>query len=372
MDHKSSEMEESIPKVALEAILHENVEVTDDMLPVKGIHYEKDLKIDTLLEKFKNFGFQATNLGFASEMIEKMLSWRLSDEEVTEDEVGTPYEDPEVRRRTKCTIWVSFTSNMISCGLREAFVYMAKNKLVDVFVTSGGGVEEDLIKCLGNTYIGKFNLDGADLREKGWNRIGNLLLPNENYCAFEDWLQPILDDMHKEQVEKGKIWTPSSFIDLMGERINDESSLYYWCHKNRIPVFCPGLTDGSIGDNLYFHTYRKDAPDTLYLDVVKDVRTVNDLAVKCKKSGIIILGGGLPKHHVCNANLMRNGADYAVYISTAQEYDGSDSGANPDEAVSWGKIKAHTDPVKVHADASLVFPLLVAGVFKKHEKRQYE
>ena len=71
---------------------------------------------------------------------------------------------------------------------------------------------------------------------------------------------------------------------------------------------------------------------------------------------MIILGGGVVKHHVCNANLMRNGADFAVYINTGQEFDGSDSGARPDEAVSWGKIKATARPVKVYADATLVFP----------------
>ncbi|XP_952648.1 deoxyhypusine synthase, putative [Theileria annulata] len=367
-----NELNESIPKVALEAVLQANAQVTENMLPVSGIEYDGALAIDSMLEKFRVFGFQATNLGLAAEMVDRMFSWRLSDDPLQESDEGTPYADPEVRRKTKCTIWVSFTSNMISCGLREAFVFMAKHRLVDVFVTSGGGVEEDLIKCLGHTYIGKFNLDGADLRNKGWNRIGNLLLPNENYCAFEDWLQPILDEMHTEQIEKGTIWTPSSFIDLLGSKINDESSLYYWCHKNKIPVFCPGLTDGSIGDNLYFHTYRKSTPTTLYLDIVKDIRLINDFAVKCKKSGLIILGGGLPKHHVCNSNLMRNGADFAIYVSTAQEYDGSDSGANPDEAVSWGKIKPHTDPVKVHADASIVFPLIVAGVLTKHVNRQFE
>lgn len=66
-----------------------------------------------------------------------------------------------------------------------------------------------------------------------------------------------------------------------------------------------------------------------------------------RKTGIIVLGGGLPKHHICNANMMRNGADYAVFINTAQEFDGSDSGAQPDEAVSWGKIRGSAKTVKV-------------------------
>lgn len=85
---------------------------------------------------------------------------------------------------------------------------------------------------------------------------------------------------------------------------------------------------------------------------------------------MIILGGSTPKHHVCNANLMRNGADYAVFINTGSDYDGSDSGARPDEAVSWGKIRLTANPVKIYADASLIFPILVAASFAKYVKEQ--
>jgi deoxyhypusine synthase len=80
---------------------------------------------------------------------------------------------------------------------------------------------------------------------------------------------------------------------------------------------------------------------------------------------MIILGGGLVKHHTCNANLMRNGADFAVFVNTAQEFDGSDAGARPDEAISWGKVRIDAKPVKVYADATLVFPLLVAQTFAR-------
>jgi deoxyhypusine synthase len=95
---------------------------------------------------------------------------------------------------------------------------------------------------------------------------------------------------------------------------------------------------------------------------------VNDHAVFAKKTGIIILGGGLIKHHICNANLMRNGADYAVYINTGQEFDGSDAGARPDEAVSWGKIRMNAESVKIYADATLVFPIVIAETFARIKK----
>lgn len=110
-------------------------------------------------------------------------------------------------------------------------LYLVKNRHVSVLVTTAGGIEEDLIKCLGNTYLADFNLDGADLRRRGMNRIGNLIVPNDNYCAFEDWLTPILDAMLSEQKESGKVWTPSSFIHRLGKEIDNEESVYYWAYK---------------------------------------------------------------------------------------------------------------------------------------------
>lgn len=103
-------------------------------------------------------------------------------------------------------------------------------------MTTAGGVEEDFVKCLGSTILGEFHLDGAGLRKKGLNRIGNLLVPNSNYCSFEDWVMPILDEMVKEQEGPEKEhWTPSKVINRLGKEINNEESVYYWCWK----VSCP-------------------------------------------------------------------------------------------------------------------------------------
>lgn len=183
------------------------------------------------------------------------------------------------------------------------------------------------------------------------NRIGNLIVPNSNYCAFEDWVVPILDKLLVEQesskgTEEPLVWTPSKVIRRLGQEIDDESSVCYWAYKNDIPIFSPALTDGSLGDMLYFHSF-KSSPQVLDISITRDIRRINDIAINAPRAGMIILGGGLVKHHIANACLMRNGADSAVYINTAQEFDGSDAGARPDEAVSWGKIKEDGDSVKV-------------------------
>jgi deoxyhypusine synthase len=307
-------------------------------------------------------GFQATNVGLAIEEINRMLAWRLSDRPISEND-SEENRAPEVRQRTRATIFLSYTSNMISCGMRETIKFLVQHKLVDVLCTTAGGIEEDFIKCLAPTFLGDWKMKGRDLRAKGINRIGNLLVPNENYCKFEDWLMPILHKMADEAEGDDPVrWTPSTFISRLGKEIDNEESVYYWAWKNSIPVFCPALTDGSIGDMLYFFNYKR--PEFV-IDIIADIRAINDIAVRAHATGMVILGGGVIKHHVCNANLMRNGADFSVYINTGQEFDGSDCGASPDEAVSWGKIKLDAKPVKVCADATLVFPIIVSQTFYK-------
>ncbi|XP_044498743.1 deoxyhypusine synthase-like [Mangifera indica] len=335
---------------------------------IMGYDFNQGVDYSQLLKSMVSTGFQASNLGDAFDIVNQMLEWRLSDESIAE-KCSEKEKDGVYRESVTCKIFMGFTSNLISSGVRESIRYLAQHRLVHVMVTTAGGIEEDLIKCLAPTYKGDFSLPGVQLRSKGLNRIGNLLAPNDNYCKFEDWIQPIFDQMMKEQIQDKVIWTPSKIIARLGKEINDESSYLYWAYKNNIPVFCPAITDGSIGDMLYFHSFR--SPPGLVIDIMRDIRAMNDEAVYAspRKTGMIILGGGLPKHHICNANMMRNGADFAVYINTAQEFDGSDSGAHPDEAVSWGKIGANAKTVKVHCDATIAFPLLVAEIFAQRKNK---
>ncbi|XP_006812871.1 deoxyhypusine synthase-like [Saccoglossus kowalevskii] len=353
------------PSTATDAVLVKSDEMPSDSVKVKGYDFNKGIDFHALLESYKTSGFQATNFGLAVEEINKML--RKKSEPIEDQEQADTYKslNPCNRKKTNCTIFLGYTSNLVSCGVRETIRYLVQHNMVDCVVTTAGGIEEDLIKCLGPTYVGDFQLSGRMLREKGINRIGNLLVPNDNYCKFENWILPILDQMLLEQKTQGIKWTPSTMIARLGKEIDNPESIYYWAYKNNIPVFSPALTDGSIGDMIYFHSYKNPG---LVLDIVEDIRRMNSQAVYAINTGMIIVGGGLMKHHICNANLMRNGADYAVYINTASEFDGSDSGARPDEAISWGKIKKTATPVKIYADATLVLPLIVAETFARNFK----
>ncbi|XP_020850565.1 deoxyhypusine synthase isoform X1 [Phascolarctos cinereus] len=346
------------PPGVVDAVLRHSSALPVEAVQVRGYDFNRGLDYGALLRAFATTGFQATSFGRAVQQVNAMIEKKL--EPLGEEEENRTDLNPSHRPVTGCTIFLGYTSNLISSGVRETIRYLVQHNMVDVLVTTAGGIEEDLIKCLAPTYLGEFSLKGKDLRQNGINRIGNLLVPNNNYCKFEDWLMPILDQMVLEQNTEGVKWTPSKMIARLGKEINNPESVYYWAQKNNIPVLSPALTDGSLGDMVFFHSYKKPG---LVLDIVEDLRLINAQAIFAKHTGMIILGGGLVKHHIANANLMRNGADYAVYINTAQEFDGSDSGARPDEAVSWGKIRMDAKPVKVYADASLVFPLLVAETF---------
>ncbi len=320
---------------------HENVmresEEPKDYVAIKGYDFNNGVDYNKILDSYLTTGFQATHLAKAIELIKQM-------------------------RKEKCTIYLGYTSNMVTSGLRDVFRYLAEHKLVDIIVTTAGGVEEDIIKCIEPFMLGDFEAKGEELREKGINRTGNIFVPNSRYCRFEDFMNPLLEKLDTEQKDSKHIITPSEFIDRLGKEINNKESIYYWCHKNNIPVFCPALTDGSMGDMVYFFKYKH--PE-FAIDIAGDMKRLNDLTFDAKKTGLIILGSGVVKHHILNTNMMRNGCDYAVYINNAQEFDGSDSGARPDEAVSWGKILPQASSVKVFGDATILFPLIVAKALMK-------
>ncbi|XP_072925424.1 deoxyhypusine synthase isoform X1 [Hemitrygon akajei] len=351
-------MAEPVPSLAVDSVLKRSTAMPEGSVQIKGYDFNRGVDYHALLQSYLTTGYQASNFGQAVHQINAMIEKKL--EPLDESEKNAINLNPCQREITGCTIFLGYTSNLISSGIRETIRYLVQHNMVDCVVTTAGGIEEDLIKCLAPTYLGDFSLKGKELRVSGINRIGNLLVPNDNYCKFEDWLMPILDQMVLEQKEQGVKWTPSKVIARLGKEIDNPESVYYWAYKNNIPVFSPALTDGSIGDMIYFHSYKNPG---LVLDIVEDIRRINNMAVYAKQTGMIILGGGVVKHHIANANLMRNGANYSVYVNTGQEFDGSDSGARPDEAVSWGKIRMDAKPVKVCADATLIFPLLVAETF---------
>jgi deoxyhypusine synthase len=306
-----------------------------DGVSIAGYDFNEGVDYEKILDSFASTGYQATQFSKAIGIINKM-------------------------RKEKATIFLGYTSNMVSSGLRDVFRYLVEHKHIDVVTTTAGGIEEDIIKCLGDFSLGDFRASGKELYEKGINRIGNIYVPNERYVQFEDFIQPILKELYEKQMKTGIVTTPSDLIWKLGEKINNKKSIYYWAWKNQIRVFCPAITDGAIGGNVYFFKFKH--PEFV-IDITEDNARLNNSTIGLKKSGVIILGSGIVKHSLLQANLFRNGADYGVYINNSQEFDGSDAGAMPEEAISWGKLQTDGDSVKVFGDATILFPLIVGKCF---------
>ncbi len=314
----------------------------DDHPKVKGYNFEEMFDFNKFIDSYFNTGFQATRLKVAVDIIKKM-------------------------RKEKAFITLGFTSNMITSGIREIITYLTKNKLIDMIVTPVGGIEEDLIKTLKPFVIGKQRVPGATLLENGINRTGNIFVPNDRYTYFEKTFVPFLEKIYKKQLELQRPLSGEEFFKEMGFSIDNKESFLYWASKHNIPVFCPALTDGAIGDLIYF--FKNKYPKFL-IDICQDMKRLVDITMNLEKSGLIILGAGVVKHHILNANSFREGADYTVLINTSQEFDGSDSGADPEESVSWCKLKPESQYVKLNCDATIAFPLIAKAAFVDYKPKK--
>ena len=171
-----------IPSVSASAVLGESSSMPEGTPVCKGVEFEgahetmgDDDMLSQMMKAFRHTGFQATNIGLAIEQIQQMRKWRLDHVPFKEGVDNPDLAPPEVRKRLRARIFLSYTSNQISCGQREVLRFLVQHKMVDCIVTTAGGIEEDIMKCLQPTFMGDFKLDGKSLRKKGINRIGKSL-----------------------------------------------------------------------------------------------------------------------------------------------------------------------------------------------------
>ncbi len=295
-------------------------------MQVKDFNWEKGMTVSSLMDNLSNVGFQSIELSNATNAIVKM-------------------------KKSGAKIYLTFTSNMVTSGLRGFFAQLIRLGMCDCIVTTTGAIEEDIMKAMGEKFnIGKFQSDDVELYEKGVNRVGNLFITSESYCKFEEKIMPMLNELYK----KNNRWTVSGMLKEMGNMFDDENSILAMAAKNNVPVFCPAITDGSLGFHLFM--FQQDHPDFV-VDVVQDFKNILFSTTQDDQKGIISLGGGVSKHHAILACLLNGGVDYAVYMTTARHTSGSMSGATTSEAKSWGKIKDDSDAATVIGDVSITFPL---------------
>ena len=227
----------------------------------------------------------------------------------------------------ECVKFLSFVAAITSTGLRGIITDMLRKKMFDVVITTCGALDHDIARYFSHYLEGSFTLNDAELLEKNIHRLGNVLVPMESYGPIiEEKMQMFLEAAYKSGKKE---MSTADITKMIGENLG-EGSFLYWAAKNNIPVIVPGIVDGGVGSQIWMFTQKH--PD-FKLNVVADSELLSSIIFKAKKSGSLMLGGGISKHHTLWWNQYRDGLDYAVYITTAQEFDGSLSGALVREAI---------------------------------------
>ncbi|MEC8998207.1 MAG: deoxyhypusine synthase [Candidatus Thermoplasmatota archaeon] len=315
-------------------------------IPVEDYDFSAAGDVGALIDQMgRAGGFTATKLARARDILREAI------DKVEEDGVLN---------------WISFPACLCATGTRGFFIEALKRKAFNVVITTCGTLDHDIARTYRDYFHGDFSLDDVALGEEGLNRLGNVVIPNDCYGEILEqvvlpWLAEI--EAGRSTASSGNPWLGFGSVELcwaMGDRIEDDSSLLHWVAKNRIPMVVPGLTDGSIGSQLFMHRQRSPG---FMIDLLADEQVLSDLTWTAKESHGLMVGGGISKHHVIWWNQFRGGMDSAVSITTAPEHDGSLSGARLREAVSWGKIQPQAPQVVVEGEASVLLPILGADLF---------
>ena len=307
--------------------------------PVKDIIINKDSSIEKILEEMeKSGGFESRNVADGVEILSAMINDK------------------------KSLNFLSFIGAIVSTGFRGIIRDMIKKKWCDVVITTCGALDHDIARHFSEYKEGSFTMDDKELADQKIHRLGNVLVPMESYGPLiEEKVQEILEQAYNS----GKKEMSTADINRELGKAMGEDSFLYWAFKNDISVIVPGIMDGAVGSQVWM--FAQKHPD-FKLNLIDDANFLSGLIFKAEKSGALMLGGGVPKHHTLWWNQYREGLDYAVYVTTAQEFDGSLSGALVREAISWGKVTKHAKETTIHAEITTVFPFMYKALLEKFEK----
>ena len=307
--------------------------------PVKDISISKDSEINQIFQEMaESGGFESRNITEGLEILSSMIE------------------------NQDCLKFLSFIGAIISTGFRGIIKDMIKKKWFDVVFTTCGALDHDIARHFSNYKEGSFSMDDKILAEQDMHRLGNIIVPLESYGpVIEEKVQSVLEQVYKT----GKKEMSTADITRELGKIMGEDSFLYWAYKNEIKVIVPGIMDGAVGSQIWM--FSQNHPD-FKLNLIDDANFISGLVFKAKQSGALLLGGGVPKHHALWWNQYRDGLDYAVYITTAQEFDGSSSGALVKEAISWGKVTQDAKQTTIHAEITTVFPFIFKALLHRLEK----
>jgi deoxyhypusine synthase len=293
------------------------------------------MNVCELAEEMKWCGFGARRLAMAVEIYEEML-------------------------REDCTRFFALAGAMVPAGQRNIISDIIKRGYIDVLVTTGANLVHDVIECFGHHTIGGPLVDDWSLRREGLSRVYDVYISDSQFELFEELLQSILPD-------KEEIMTGSDLLSLLGSKLSDNNSILRSAYECNVPIFCPALSDSMIGLQAWLHRQTK----RLSVDEFGDLSLMVDICYSAKRSGIMIIGGGVPKNFALQSMLVTpNSFDLAIQLTMDRPETGGLSGATLSEAISWGKINPNARHVTVYGDATINFPLIVAATLSNLDTEQ--
>jgi deoxyhypusine synthase len=317
-----------------------------DLLKTKVEHIDiKKFNSLELINSFDKMAFQSRNLARACKIYDKML------------------------KDKDCAVILCLAGSLVSAGLKKVIIDLIKNNMVDVIVSTGAiVVDQDFFEGLGfYHYRGFVNADDNQLRELMIDRIYDTFIDEEDLRICDMTTKEIADSMPPGA------YSSRVFINKMGEYLDKQGkqeSFVHAAYKKDVPIFCPAFSDSSAGFGLVFHqTEKKDK--SISIDSVADFRELTEIKVKCKDTGLLMIGGGVPKNFVQDTVVAADilGIDapmhkYAIQLTVADERDGALSGSTLKEANSWGKVDIGLEQM-VYGEATVTFPLLASYAYHK-------
>ncbi len=285
-----------------------------------------------ILNQFAAGAFQARKLGEAYEICKQMITDK------------------------KCDTILTLSGAIVPAGLRNCISECIKNNWVQAIISTGANLTHDLANAFGEEYLYWHGESDIELRKKHSSRIYDIVSPDSSSITFEREMQKILSEITGEL-------TPSELIYKIGKKIKDKNSIVGTAAKKNIPIYCPAISDSILGFQIWMHQQDHDLRINEIKDLTKIFDYMYELRSAKKRTGIIILGGGVPKNYAIQSALLpEKPHDYLVQITTDSPHWGGLSGATLEEGISWGKVKEKAKTATVYCDATIAFPLIVSAL----------
>jgi deoxyhypusine synthase len=316
---------------------------------VTAVDVEKVRGLGELLTAFQSTSIQARNLGRCLEVWENALT------------------DPK-----RPTILLGLSGPLIAAGLRQVLRDLVDWGLVDVVVSTGAVLYQDLYqtpKVGGKHWMGTPTADDVELRSLYLDRI---------YDSYVDELKFEETDRAIGKATEEFPARPASsreYLEFLGKRFDDPDSILATAARRGVPVFSPALIDSSIGIGLTLHYQANRGKPRFLLDAVRDNYELVQILNNSPRTAVIYIGGGTPKNWINDGIVMANyafgregeGHYYALQITTDVPHWGGLSGSTLDEAQSWGKISKTATRAMAHVEASIGLPLLVGALWDRRK-----